>query len=148
MLTSLRQSQTTLSLEDTSPLITSWLLTKPQNVLMCFCQIGKEHLGLKAITEVLQDLQYKVGSKLKRSEQIRWYYVATDEKMLHIRWIITLWNWTHDDNYCIAVVFPSGKEQDNSLLQPQHSVTRWAENNLVSNKLIHNEYVKLSHTLM
>lgn len=24
-------------------------------------QIGKEHLGLKAITEVLQDLQYKVG---------------------------------------------------------------------------------------
>lgn len=26
----------------------------------CACQIGKEHLGLKAITEVLQDLQYKV----------------------------------------------------------------------------------------
>ena len=28
--------------------------------LLC-CQIGKEHLGLKAVTEVLQDLQYKVS---------------------------------------------------------------------------------------
>lgn len=28
-----------------------------------FYQIGKEHLGLKAITEVLQDLQYKVRIK-------------------------------------------------------------------------------------
>lgn len=26
-------------------------------------QVGKEHLGLKAITDVLQDLQYKVSIK-------------------------------------------------------------------------------------
>ncbi|XP_048102311.1 carbonic anhydrase-related protein isoform X2 [Alosa alosa] len=29
-------------------------------IIALFVQIGKEHLGLKAITEVLQDLQYKI----------------------------------------------------------------------------------------
>uniref|UniRef100_A0AAQ5YRC6 Carbonic anhydrase-related protein n=1 Tax=Amphiprion ocellaris TaxID=80972 RepID=A0AAQ5YRC6_AMPOC len=33
-------------------------------IIALFVQIGKEHLGLKAITEVLQDLQYKGKSKL------------------------------------------------------------------------------------
>lgn len=28
--------------------------------IFCSMQVGKEHLGLKAITDVLQDLQYKV----------------------------------------------------------------------------------------
>lgn len=28
-------------------------------------QIGKEHVGLKAVTEILQDIQYKVGHYLK-----------------------------------------------------------------------------------
>ncbi len=36
--------------------------------VFCFYQVGKEHLGLKAITEVLQDLQYKVSVKLQRSD--------------------------------------------------------------------------------
>lgn len=31
-------------------------------------------------------------------------------------------NWIHDD-YCCVAVFPSGEEQDNPLLQPQHSAT-------------------------
>jgi len=29
-------------------------------LVLCSMQVGKEHLGLKAITDVLQDLQYKV----------------------------------------------------------------------------------------
>ncbi|XP_006808476.1 carbonic anhydrase-related protein isoform X2 [Neolamprologus brichardi] len=33
-------------------------------IIALFVQIGKEHLGLKAITEVLQDLQYKGKSKI------------------------------------------------------------------------------------
>lgn len=37
---------------------------RPLNPHVLFHQIGKEHLGLKAITEVLQDLQYKVSRGL------------------------------------------------------------------------------------
>ncbi|XP_056158004.1 LOW QUALITY PROTEIN: carbonic anhydrase-related protein-like, partial [Lampris incognitus] len=33
-------------------------------IIALFVQIGKEHLGLKAITEVLQDLQYKGKTKI------------------------------------------------------------------------------------
>nr|XP_046263725.1 carbonic anhydrase-related protein [Scatophagus argus] len=33
-------------------------------IIALFVQVGKEHLGLKAITEVLQDLQYKGKSKI------------------------------------------------------------------------------------
>ncbi|XP_018599830.1 carbonic anhydrase-related protein [Scleropages formosus] len=33
-------------------------------IIALFVQIGKEHLGLKAITEVLQDLQYKGKAKI------------------------------------------------------------------------------------
>ncbi|XP_023191818.1 carbonic anhydrase-related protein isoform X1 [Xiphophorus maculatus] len=33
-------------------------------IIALFVQIGKEHLGLKAITEVLQDLQYKGKNKI------------------------------------------------------------------------------------
>lgn len=28
-------------------------------------QIGKEHVGLKAVTEILQDIQYKVNHQLE-----------------------------------------------------------------------------------
>lgn len=31
-------------------------------------QIGKEHVGLKAVTEILQDIQYKVSSYLKENK--------------------------------------------------------------------------------
>lgn len=73
-------------------------------------QIGKEHLGLKAITEVLQDLQYKVG----QSWLIR--------QILLIPASVKI-----GSNYCQIVVFSSGEEQDNPMLQPQHPVTWWAE---------------------
>lgn len=33
-------------------------------IIALFVQIGKEHLGLKAITDVLQDLQYKGKTKI------------------------------------------------------------------------------------
>lgn len=33
-------------------------------------QIGKEHVGLKAVTEILQDIQYKVGHYLKESKNV------------------------------------------------------------------------------
>ena len=38
-----------------------WLLLL--HLFLVVLQIGKEHLGLKAITEVLQDLQYKVRGR-------------------------------------------------------------------------------------
>lgn len=31
-------------------------------------QIGKEHVGLKAVTEILQDIQYKVSYYFKENE--------------------------------------------------------------------------------
>lgn len=31
-------------------------------------QIGKEHVGLKAVTEILQDIQYKVSPYLKENK--------------------------------------------------------------------------------
>ncbi len=39
--------------------------------LTCSLQIGKEHLGLKAITDVLQDLQYKVSRRRAGSLEYR-----------------------------------------------------------------------------
>lgn len=38
--------------------------------LICSMQVGKEHLGLKAITDVLQDLQYKVSRRAGSLESI------------------------------------------------------------------------------
>ncbi|MCQ8205848.1 carbonic anhydrase family protein, partial [Vibrio parahaemolyticus] len=32
-------------------------------IIALFVQIGKEHVGLKAVTEILQDIQYKGKSK-------------------------------------------------------------------------------------
>lgn len=38
-----------------------WFLLNP-------FQIGKEHVGLKAVTEILQDIQYKVSHNLEYVE--------------------------------------------------------------------------------
>ena len=54
------------------PVVTKSLKTD----VLCFSQIGKEHLGLKAITEVLQDLQYKVRRRLEQSDRL-------DDHLLH-----------------------------------------------------------------
>lgn len=36
--------------------------------MLCVLQIGKEHVGLKAVTEILQDIQYKVSPYLKENK--------------------------------------------------------------------------------
>uniref|UniRef100_A0A8D2LFI7 Alpha-carbonic anhydrase domain-containing protein n=1 Tax=Varanus komodoensis TaxID=61221 RepID=A0A8D2LFI7_VARKO len=40
-------------------------------IIALFVQIGKEHSGLKAVTEILQDIQYKV-KHYSREEEIIW----------------------------------------------------------------------------
>lgn len=40
--------------------------------MLCAFQIGKEHVGLKAVTEILQDIQYKVNHYLN---EVKWFYM-------------------------------------------------------------------------
>lgn len=48
-------------------------------------QIGKEHVGLKAVTEILQDIQYKVGYDLKENSPEG----LTEGQLFSRAWFIT-----------------------------------------------------------